>query len=168
MEVANLEEIIANFVIQNKENYYRLAYYYVKNSADALDVVQEAIIKALSKKESLKNPDAIKTWFYQIVVHTALDLLRKQKRSVIVDDETLTIYDSGHTDHYDDMDLKKALDTLPIQYQSVIVLRYMEDLKINEIALVLNENANTVKTRLYKALNLLRIQLDEVEEGDFQ
>ncbi|CAH0314266.1 RNA polymerase sigma factor SigV [Peribacillus sp. Bi96] len=162
MNELNLDQLIADFVIQNKEKYYRLAFHYVKNQADALDVVHESIIKALSNKETLQNPDFLKTWFYRIVINTSIDLLRKQERSVIVDDNVLSSLDGGKTDHYEDVDLKIALTSLPVQYRSVIILRYFEDFKLEEIAQILDKNINTVKTRLYKALSMLRITLNEI------
>lgn len=159
MNTPNLDELIADFVIQNKEHYYRLAFHYVKNKEDALDVVQESIIKALSKKDSLESPELLKTWFYRIVVNTSIDLLRKQKRLLIVDDEVLTSLDAGNLDQYTDFDLKNTLDSLPVQYRSIIILRYFSDFKLEEIAKILDENLNTVKTRLYKALSILRIEM---------
>jgi len=63
-----LEEQIAEYAVKHKENFYRLAYSYVKNADDALDIVQESVYKAISSMDSLKNPDYLKTWFYRIVV----------------------------------------------------------------------------------------------------
>ena len=161
----NLEQQIADYVIQYKENHYRLAYSYVKNADDALDIVQESIYKALSSMDSLKNPSHIKSWFYRIVVNTSLDFLRKQKRVGVVDEETLSGLEGGTVDHYENLDLQKALDALPVNYRSVVILRYFEDLKLEEIAAILNENVNTVKTRLYKSLKKLRVQMnDEIQE----
>lgn len=80
-----LEKQLENYIIENKELFYRLAYSYVKNIDDALDVVQESIYKAFSSIDSLKNFDYIKTWFYRIIVNVSLDLLRKRKREVVTD-----------------------------------------------------------------------------------
>ena len=161
MGEVSLAEQITDYIIKNKERHYRLAYSYVKNADDALEVVQESIYKAISTMDSLKTPDYLNTWFYRIIVNTAIDLLRKRKRVVVMDDETLSRYDLSTEDHYMDIDLHKALEDLPIQYRSIIVLRFFEDLKIEEIATVLDENVNTIKTRLYKALRMLRVQLDD-------
>jgi len=158
-----LEEQVAEWAFQYRENYYRLAYSYVKNAADALDIVQESIYKAISSIDSLENPHSIKTWFYRIVVNTSLDYLRKKRKSITVGEEVFTSFDFGAVDHYEDLDLHKALDHLPEKYRTVLILRYFEDLKIDEIAEILHENPNTVKTRLYKSLELLRIQLREEE-----
>ncbi|HBX48151.1 MAG TPA: RNA polymerase subunit sigma-70 [Clostridiaceae bacterium] len=157
----NLAEEFTNYVIKNEEKFYRLAFSYVKNADDALEVVQESTYKAISTIDSLKTPEYLKTWFYRIVVNTSIDLLRNRKKVMVVDDKTLSNYDFGMVDHYADIDLQKALENLPIQYRSIIVLRFFEDLKIEEIAAILDENINTIKTRLYKSLKMLRIQMDD-------
>lgn len=156
----NIENLLTRCITDNKENIYRLAYSYVKNKEDALDVVQDSIIKAITSIELLQNPEAIKSWLYRIVVNTSLDFLRKQKKIQIVDEETIEFYSPGKEDIYQDIDLERTLDDLPHKYRSVIVLRYFEDLKIEEVAEVLNENVNTIKTRLYQALHLLRINMN--------
>lgn len=161
MDKKHLEKLLSDVVIKNKENYYRLAYSYVKNADDALDIVQESIYKAISSIESLKNPKYIKTWFYRIVVNTSLDFLRKHKRVDVVEQEILERCISGDEDDYENIDLHRALDELSPNYRTIIVLRYFEDLKIEEVADVLNENVNTVKTRLYRALKMLRVKMDD-------
>lgn len=161
MSRSSLEKQITDYVIKHQENQYRLAYSYVKNVDDALDIVQESIYKAMSSIDSLKNPRYIKTWFYRIVVNTALDFLRKQKKLVVVDEEAFSGYDSSTVDTYPNIDLQKALEDLPDNYRSIIVLRFFEDLKIEEVAEILDENVNTVKTRLYKSLEKLRIKIND-------
>lgn len=161
MDKKHLEKLLSDVVIKNKENHYRLAYSYVKNADDALDIVQESIYKAISSIDSLKNPKYIKTWLYRIVVNTSLDFLRKHKRVDVVEQEILERYIPGDEDDYENIDLHRALDELSPNYRTIIVLRYFEDLKIEEVADVLNENVNTVKTRLYRALKMLRVKMDD-------
>jgi len=62
--VNNLENQLEDFIIKNREPFYRLAYSYVKNVDDSLDVVQESIYKAFSSIDSLKDFGYIKIWFY--------------------------------------------------------------------------------------------------------
>lgn len=159
MVKSNIEKQLTDYVVQYKEHYYRLAYSYVKNADDALDIVQESIYKAISSIVTLKNSSYIKTWFYRIVVNTSLDFLKKRKNVVIVDEEVLSGYDSGEIDNYQNIDLKNALEDLPENYRTIIILRFFEDLKIEEIGEILNENVNTIKTRLYKSLKMLRIKM---------
>lgn len=164
MHKETLKKQIADYIISNKEKYYRLAYSYVKNTDDALDIMQESIYKAVAHIDSLQDINYINTWFYRIIVNTSIDFLRKQKKVIPVDNEILASFVSEINDEYENFDLQKAMDDLPEKYKSVVVLRYFEDLKIEEIAEILNENINTIKTRLYKALKLLRIKMDDYEE----
>ncbi|MEH6937322.1 RNA polymerase sigma factor [Bacillus sp. JJ664] len=157
---SNLEKELVDFIINNKDDFYRLAYGYVKNSNDAIDILQDSIQKAISSKSNLKKEQSLKSWFYRIVINTSLDFLRKQKRVVVVDEETIQSYSSGINDHYTNIDLERSLEALPPKYKSVIILRYFEDLKIEEVAEILQESPNTIKTRLYKALELLRIKMN--------
>lgn len=156
-----MAEQVAEHVIKYKENHYRLAYSYVKNADDALDIVQESIYKAISSMGSLKNPDSIKTWFYRIVVNTSLDFLRKRRKTALVDEDVLTSLNSETVDDYGNFDLQMALNNLPEKYRTVVILRFFEDIKIDEIAEILNENVSTVKTRLYTSLKKLRIELSD-------
>jgi RNA polymerase sigma-70 factor (ECF subfamily) len=64
-------------------------------------------------------------------------------------------------DQYKHFDLETAMEKLPTVYKTIIVLRFFEDLKIADIAGILDENVNTVKTRLYKGLELLKIEMKE-------
>ncbi|PGM52248.1 RNA polymerase sigma factor [Bacillus sp. AFS053548] len=156
---SNLEKELVDFIINNKDDFYRLAYSYVKNSEDAVDILQDSIHKAISSKDKLKNKQSLKSWFYRIVVNTSLDFLRKQKKVTVMDEETIELYSSGQDDNYTDIDLERSLESLPTKYRAVIVLRYFEDLKIEEVAEILQESPNTIKTRLYKALEILRIKM---------
>ncbi|CAG7637239.1 RNA polymerase sigma factor [Paenibacillus allorhizosphaerae] len=153
------EQLLIRFITENKENMYRLAFSYVKNAENALDIVQDSIHKALTSLESIKSEGSIRAWCFRIVVNTSLDFLRKQKRIQLVDDTTLELRGPIVEDAYHDVDLEKALEELPYAFRTVVVLRYFEDLKLEEIAEVLNENISTVKTRLYQALRKLRIQM---------
>ncbi|MDQ0272779.1 RNA polymerase sigma factor [Cytobacillus purgationiresistens] len=157
-------DVHARFVTivnDHKEDFYRLAYSYVKNQEDALDIVQDSIKKALMSIDTIQNPHAIKSWFYKIVVRTALDFLRKHKRLTVADDGVIEFLSNGKEDDYENFDLQQALEDLPVQYKTVITLRYFEDLKMEEIAEIVDENISTVKTRIYRGLKLLRITLTE-------
>ena len=76
----NLYDSVAAYIIENQNRFYRLAYSYVGDREAALDVVQNAILKGLEKCDTLRNQDAVKTWFYRIVVNEALQILRARKR----------------------------------------------------------------------------------------
>lgn len=143
-------------LIDQYERFYRLAYSYVHNEADALDVVQESACKAITQCKNLKDTEKLLPWLCRIVVNTSLDLLRSQVKEQPAEElpETATV------DKYEEFDLKEALNRLEPKNCTIIILRYFEDMKIEDIALVVDENVNTVKARLYRSLKKLRVQLD--------
>lgn len=149
------EELIHQNLVENYEKYYRLAYSYVHNEADAQDIVQEAAYKAIFKSSTLKSPEYAGTWIYRIMVNEALCFLRKNSR---VQPEA-EMEAGNHTDHYRDFDLEEAIESLEPLEKTIITLRFFEDFKLEQIALVTNENISTVKSRLYRALRKLRISL---------
>ncbi len=72
-------ESVVSCIIENQDRFYRLAFSYVQNADDALDAVQNAACKALENYRSMKNPKAVKTWLYRIVINESLLLLRKEE-----------------------------------------------------------------------------------------
>lgn len=85
-----------------------------------------------------------------------------------MDDENLEFILPGSHDHYPNLDLAQSLEDLPDKYRVVIILRFFEDMKIDEIAEVLHENVSTVKTRLYQGLQRLRVNLSEEDQEEAQ
>ena len=160
MKTKTNRDYVTKFIIENREGYYRLAYTYVKNQQDALDIVQEAICKALESQHKLKNRDGIKSWFYKIVVHTALDFLRKSNKIVLTEDEILEDIGGSSSDNYEDTDLMSAIDMLSDENKTIVVLRYFESMKLQDIASIMNMPESTVKTKLYSSLKKLRIELE--------
>lgn len=154
-------KLIEAFIIENREAHYRLAYSYVKNKDTALDIVQDAIVKALHSIDKLDEMAYLKTWFYRIMINTAIDFIRKHQRVSILEDDILDMYLPKSVDEMTDMDLQDAIDQLPPTYKTLIILRFFEDLKIDEIAEITGLNVNTTKTRLYRALKILRIEVGE-------
>ena len=153
-------KIIENYILENKDKLYRIAFTYTKNKDDALDIVQESILKAFKSAHTLKNTNHIKTWYYKVLTTTAIDYIRKNSKVIHISDQ-LIVDNQGKWDNYEDIDLKKALDLLTYDQRMVITLRYFEDMKIKDIAQMTNENINTVKSRLYKALEILRVKIKE-------
>lgn len=159
------EKKLKDYIVENKESFYKIAYSYVKNEYDALDIVHDAICKALSKINTLKDIDNIKPWFYKILINTTTDYIRKNKKYIVVSDDILK--DSKiEYDKYSDIDLQRAVDSLDEIYKTVIILRYFEDMKIEDIAKTLDQNVSTIKTRIYKALSKLKIKIDIKREDD--
>ena len=76
------EEELVELIHTYKEKFYRIAYSYVKNEQDALDVIQESVYKAYCSLDKLKSPEYFKTWFTRILINKAIDQIRFKKRIV--------------------------------------------------------------------------------------
>ena len=146
---------LTDYIVAHQEDFYRLAYSYVKNRDAALDVVQESIVRALSKSDSLRNPAFLKTWFYRILLNESMNYYRQNRRLVPLEDAPPDT-PAPQKDHAARLDLYAAIDRLDQREQTVIRLRFFQDMKLEEIAQVTETNLNTVKSRLYKSLRKLR------------
>lgn len=146
---------LVDHIQQNQEQFYKVAFSYVKSREDALDIVQEAIYKALKSYRKIKHPEYIRTWFYRILVNAAITHIRRNQKILIVED----MPDPGH-EPKSYLDLYNALDYLNPDDKTIIILRYFEDLKFKDIAEITGLNLNTIKTKHKKILKILKEQLD--------
>lgn len=153
------EALIEQQLIADYKKLYRLAYSYVHNENDALDIVQESAYKAIKNSGSLKNVQYRGTWLCRIVINESISFLRRQRRQTV----PLCELDGEAEDTYTDLDLRRALEQLDPMDKTVVVLRFFEGLQLNQIAQVLDENLNTIKSRLYRSLKKLKLSL--AEEG---
>lgn len=153
------EEQLTAFLVEEQARSYRLAYSYLKNREEALDAVQTAVCKALEKQDSLREPAAVRAWFYHILVNVCTDQLRQRKRVTFVPPDAL---DTGS---YEDPlpadgSLAQRVDALPVEVGTIIKLRFYEELSLKEISAVTGCTLSTVKTRLYTGLKKLRVSLE--------
>ena len=149
------------YLIENQARFYRLAYSYLQDREDSLDAVQTAACRALERRGSLQEEAAMRSWFARILVNTCMDLLRQRKRVVPVPAEAL---DNGSYEDplpEDDV-LSNRVNALPPEVQTIVKLRFYEDMTLREISDVTGWNLSTVKSRLYAGLKKLRISLEGV------
>lgn len=154
-------DVIEQIILENYNSYYRLAMSYVHNEADAADIVQNGAYRAIRKAESIRNIEYAKTWVYRIMLNEIFRQL-KQNSPVSLEEGIITEPSVQFTEGVSEsLDLKKALDELSAKDKAVIELRYFEDCKLEEIAEILEENISTVKSRLYRSIQKLRLQLKD-------
>ncbi|HIT67616.1 MAG TPA: sigma-70 family RNA polymerase sigma factor [Candidatus Merdisoma merdipullorum] len=159
MNAEAIQKKVEEQVLDSYEAMYRLAYTYVKNEDDALDIVQESVYKAIKYAGRIRQEQHIRTWLWRIVMNTAVDFIRKNHREIAEEQ----MEDVGKEDVYQDFDTIEALEILDEREKTVVVLRFFEDQKLDDIARILNENTSTVKTVLYRSLKKLKIRLTEGE-----
>ena len=151
------EDLIEQALLKNYDKYYRLAKSYTHSSDDAFDIVQNGACRAIMSGKKLKNETFVETWLYRIMLNEIFRFCKANKNILIVPQDMTP--ETGHEDTYENFDLQVALDRLEPKDKSLVILKFFEDMKISEIAQVLNEKESTVKSRLYRSLDKLRIQL---------
>lgn len=151
----------ARRVQERRSQLYRVAYCYVKNEQDALDIVSDAVFKGLVALPRLREPEFFDTWLTRIVVNTALSHLRKGGNRPWEQEELpldIPEEENGLTQE-ESLDLYAALDTLTPDERTYVILRFFEDRPFREMAEILNLPEATVKSRLYRILKKLRQHL---------
>ncbi|WP_107943357.1 MULTISPECIES: sigma-70 family RNA polymerase sigma factor [Metasolibacillus] len=137
-----------------KVKLYKMAYIYMKNEDDALDVVQETVTKAYANINSVKDERYFSTWLMKILINTALEHLRKNSKIVLIQEN---VKEQGQTFSHDErMDLLHAIEQLEEKYKTVILLKYYQDLSTREIAELLEYPEGTVKTNVHRGLQQLK------------
>ena len=150
------EKQVENVLVTEYDKYYRLAYSYVHNEADAADIVQEGAYRAIKYCDAIKNEAYASTWIYRIMLNEVFRFLGAKKEETLEAEE---VNQFSREDSYENIDLKRALEKMSKEDQAVIQLKYFEDMKLEEIAEILGENINTIKSRLYRGLKKMRLEL---------
>ena len=156
-------ERIVTYIIENQNKFYRLAFSYVRNQDHALDIVQNAVCKALDHYTELKNENALKTWFYRILVNESIVFLKKQKREYLLADNPNVEKSYIEKGYEPQDDLYDQINQLDEELQKIIKLRFFEEMSLKEIAEIIQMNLNTVKTKLYRGLKILKQNIEEVD-----
>lgn len=151
------DEIIEKIICEKYNSYYRMAYSYVHNDEDAADIVQESAYKAIKNSGNLRNIEYASTWIYRIVMNEIYRFLNAGK---VISLEETQLEEPHASDSYEDIDLKRAIESMSDDDRAIIQLRYFEDMQLDEIAEILGRNVNTVKSRLYRSLEKLKLKLE--------
>lgn len=147
------------FIEENMDGAYRFALLYAKNPHDAQDILSESVLRALSSLSTLKEPSKLKSWFYKIIVNTAHTYMHKEKREAAYLSE-ISIAEQTENGCFCG-ELSDLLKVLSPKQRTLIALRFFEDMKLCDIADVLGMNLNTVKTELYRTLEILRKEYEK-------
>ena len=140
---------------------YKIAYSYVKDENKALDIMQECAYKGFFYIHKLKNPNIFKTWITRVLINVAIDYLKKESKIIYLDNDSSIACDEKDISLEEKMDLYNAIDTLKDKYQTVIILRYFNNMSIDDIAKTMEIPSNTVKSHLRRAKESLSKILKE-------
>lgn len=157
-----------------KNSVYQLAFRMLGNQHEAEDIAQEAFIRAYVNIKSFNQDLKFSTWLFRIATNLCIDRIRKKKPDYYLDAEVsgtegLTMYSQVSSDtplpetELESLELhetvQKEILKLPEKYRSAIVLKYIEELSLNEISEILELPIGTVKTRIHRGREALRQQL---------
>ena len=141
-----------------------ISYGYTKNRDDSFDVVQNVFYKLFNSNKSFKTDNDEKYWLIRVTINESLDVLRKRKKEVLVDENTIDKVSDDTKDKAKELKLEKLSNlvrNLPKNYKSVIILFYYDLLPIKEIKNILNISESAVKKRLERARDILRKGMGE-------
>ncbi len=160
--IAGDDESFLFVIQQHKEALFRTALAFLKNEHDALEAIQEVTYRAYKKIHSVKEPTYMKTWLTRIMMNYCQDQLKKKKRFL----NTEPVNEEPEKSNTVQLELQEALNKLSEQEQQLIYMKYFQDAKIKDIALMENIPEGTVKSRLHKIMKTLRQHLKEKGETD--
>jgi RNA polymerase sigma-70 factor (ECF subfamily) len=159
---------------------YGLAVRLTGDGTAAKDLVQETYLKALQAYPTLRNPERVRSWLFQILSHLVTDRQRTRDREVLTGDLTeldrFSLYHAiadedpfPYSDHlhqdflaqFQDEEVRRALLALPEEYRVALVLVYAEGMSYQELASVLGCPVGTVMSRLHRGRKILERELWE-------
>ena len=149
-------EAFLELINENKLNIYRVARGILSNEHDIEDAIQNTVIKAYEKINTLKKNEFFRTWLVRILINECNEIIRKNKRIVSINESN---HEEKYNDYYENIDLTNAINSLSEELRVTTVLFYFED-----IALILNIPNGTVRSRLSRARKILREIIGDDEE----
>ena len=171
------QNAFAEIVELYQDKLYRVCYRMLGNKHEAEDIAQEAFVRAFVNIHTFDTNRKFSTWLYRIGTNLCIDRIRKKKPDYFLDAEVagtegLNMYSQiASTEELPEDEVLKMemqervqyeISRLPDKYRAVIVLKYMEDLPLQEISDILDMPLGTVKTRIHRGREALRKQLSNM------
>ncbi|RHW32136.1 sigma-70 family RNA polymerase sigma factor [Neobacillus notoginsengisoli] len=145
-----------------------LAYSYVKNIEDAKDIVQNVFVTAYLQMGKFRGESTIKTWLYRVTINKCKDYLKSALfKRIILFGTNIEPKQTGNSaeEHLMDKEFARSVlqevMKLKVNYREVILMTYFQDLKIKEVAIILNLPEATVRSRLQRAKKQLTPLLEQ-------
>ncbi|MBP1999655.1 RNA polymerase sigma-70 factor (ECF subfamily) [Paenibacillus shirakamiensis] len=161
------KEALLQLIMLEQDVYFRLAMTYMGNTHDAMDVMDDMIVKVYEKIHQLHSEEAFYSWSKTILVNSCKSLLHKQKRIVLVEDfqaietieiaESLTRTSDPYSNRDQHMDIQALLLHISDHQKEAIQLKYLHDLNYQTIAAITQVSIGTVKSRVSEGLKKLRL-----------
>lgn len=157
----NREEL-GKLILESQEMLYRIAKTILYSDEDCSDALQETIVRAFDRLDTLKKKKYAKTWLVRILMNECMNILRKNQRTIPLDEAVSQQERSFQQDSY--TELYEALMQLPEKMRLAVTLHYMEGYSVKETAELLGTSTGAVKSSLMRARKWLRKELGDGEE----
>ena len=142
---------------------YAVAYRMLGHRADAEDAVQRALMKCFAGRASYSPRWAVSTWLYRALSNVCIDELRRRRVRVEPDEPPEA---RAHRDPAADIDLGRALETVPREARLLLALHYVDGLSYQELAAIRGISVNTVKSQLARGKGILKRELKKgIDDG---
>ncbi|MBO6159629.1 MAG: sigma-70 family RNA polymerase sigma factor [Firmicutes bacterium] len=151
---------LGELILSSENTMYRTAFAILQSKEDAADAIQEAIVKAFSRINSLQEDRFAKTWLMRILMNECFDQRRKRDRTISLD----TISEPADSPREEYSELYWAISRLEDDLRIPVILFYVEDYSTRQIAELLEISEGAVRKRLYRARARLKEELTELED----
>lgn len=148
------KDAFVKLIQDSTQGMYKVARAILSNEEDVVDAMQETTMICFEKITSLKKPQYFKTWLIRILINQCNDIIRKAKREWIGETYVSDTSTTAEMDHWEFVQILQGLDE---KYRLIVILYYVEELKVREIAKLLDMRVSTVKTRLARGREELRV-----------
>lgn len=148
------KEIFTEHILKSEETLYRVSMSMLKNEKDCEDAVQTAILTAYEKIGTLRNEGYFSTWLVRILINVCNKQLNSRNKVVDIKE-----YQGVSASSQQEVEVRLAVESLPMKIRQVIVLYYMEQFSTKEISAILKIPKGTVLSRLAKGRELLKLEL---------
>lgn len=172
-EQAALDVEIENLVTAHSSLLYRICFSVLRDSGDSEDAVQETFVRVMRHRNELVEIRNTRTWLVRIAFNLALDAKRRRRHISLADDATELAAALPSRDLPSDISLislqrhasiLRIMDGLPRKERSVLLLSALDELEIPQIAEVLEVTESTVRSRLFRARQLMRQRLQKASK----
>jgi RNA polymerase sigma-70 factor (ECF subfamily) len=156
----------AELVQANQGTVFSIAYHFLHDRGVAEEIAQEVFLQLYRHLPSLESGSHVTAWLCKVTSHRCIDYARRHRQEIALDEIPEPASEPAPGDPIMARRLRRMVASLPPKARVVVVLRYQEDLELEEIAGMLGWRLNTVKSQLHRSLKMLRRKFDRMSGED--
>lgn len=152
-----------NLILFYQEMMYRVAKTILSRDEDCADAIQETILKAYEKLDTLREPKFYKTWLIRILMNECYQMIRSRKKVVSMKE---WVEPAATEEGFVKVEITEVLQQLPLDQRELLQFFHIEDISIRDLAMLYGVPENTIKTRLRRSREKVKEIL--IKEDDFR